>query len=237
VVRPSATSTPSVAAPAATPTPTETEILKETATATATASQAENAPELPPKFTGAMADSLLLRKADVPGFVVRSTFDYGPQDAQGLKEWFGSAQSAQPFIDEGLLRIAMSAYDSSAPCNTVKVCWIVSSAMIYSSTTGASQAPSLLSIFEQSHDKTLRLLTVDQILALGKTGVISPTINLVGTTGTSGIGKYAQTTVSFYGVESNAVVILQAGGDVPGAMATGDAYYLWKIMNDLATSH
>ncbi len=230
VARPSASPTPTVAVTtSATLTPTVTEIPKEAATVTATVSLAANTPESPSKFTPDKADGLILQTAEMPGYRLASTIDYSPTGTQALKEWFGSPQSAQPFIDTGLVHIAMSSYVNDSPCTKVKVCWATSSAMIFSGTTGASQAPSLLLNFEKGQVKDLKQLTLDQLGALTVTVPAAPNFNLVGTTGTSGIGQYAQTTISFYASYNNAVLILQAGG-APGAIALPDPFPLWQIM-------
>ena len=216
--------------PTASPTPTETEVPQ-----TETPAPADTPiPQAPNKFTEAMVDSLILKEADVAGFKLSRQIDFGPQDGQGLKEWFGSAASADPFITAGLLRIGMGAFDTGAKCT--KVCWIISSAMIYSSTNAASQAPLLLLNYEKSHDKTLTQLTADQIVGLTQKSNISSTLTFIGTTGTIGIGKFAAKTISFYAPVSNGVVVLQAGGapGVPDSITPADVYPTWHITYDRA---
>jgi hypothetical protein len=169
----------------------------------------------------------------VQGFKLSLHTEYGPQEAQSLKEWFGSAEAAQPFIDSGLLHISMSVFDTVQPCT--KVCFLIASAMIYTTTLDASEAPLLLLDFEKKNNDTTQQLLDSVLDDLKQSVKIPATAPLVGTSGTTGVGKFAQSTFSFYAPVSNAVLVLQGGGR-PDAVKAEDVIQYWAAMYDKAVA-
>jgi hypothetical protein len=246
-VTPVPTPTPTIeGADTATPDPTETEVPEdtETPTETATPDEAETptatatepSSDSAGKFTVDEAGNLVLGEdVDVAALKFLRTEFYGLQDAKERKEWFGSAEAAQPFLDDGLLRIAATTFDTGGTKCT-KVCYVISSVLIFSSEGGASPAPDLLLKFEHANDATLEELTGEQLGSLADSSTLSPPIKFVGTTGTIGVGQYAQTTFSYYGAHSNAVIVMQGGG-VPGAMTAHDIELeMDKLLQEIADS-
>lgn len=181
----------------------------------------ETPPEVSNEFTDEDIAGLLLLEADAGGLTLQSTTDYSPEGPLGLKERFGSAPEAQPFIDAGLLRARMVAYDTGGKSCT-NVCYLISTVMIFSDASGASQASDLWPAYQLGRDETLVALTGAQLETLFTTAGISLTAGIAGSSGHIGVGKFESETSSLWTPYSNALLVLEAGGKAGAALNIDD---------------